>query len=157
MVTDKPKSVRLSSEEAWDRLRDAHTGVFVSLRRDGVPVALPVWHVVLDRTIYVGTRGKKVLRVRHDSRASFLVEGGERWSELWGVHVTGRAEVVGEDPALEERVSAEEARKYRAFRTPREEMPAATRERYESLGTTLIRLVADDRILSWDNSKLGLG
>lgn len=54
-------------------------------------------------------------------------------------------------------MTAEEEGKYRAFTTPREEMPAATRERYEALGTTLIRLVADDRILSWDNSKLGLG
>jgi hypothetical protein len=65
--------------------------------------------------------------------------------------------VVGPDPTLEERVAAEEERKYLAFRTPRQEMPAATRERYESLGTVLIRLVADDRILSWDNSRLRLG
>lgn len=76
MMTDKPRSVRLSRQEAWDRLRDAHTGIFVSLRRDGVPIALPGWHVVVDQTIYVGIRGKKVLPVRHDSRASFLVEGG---------------------------------------------------------------------------------
>jgi nitroimidazol reductase NimA-like FMN-containing flavoprotein (pyridoxamine 5'-phosphate oxidase superfamily) len=156
-VTARPRSVRLDAGEAWDRIRDAHTAIFVSLRRDGVPIALPVWHVVFDRNIYIGTRGKKVVRVRHDSRASVLVEGGERWRDLWGVHVTGRAEVLDPDPELEARVAAEEERKYASYRTPREQMPDATRARYESLGTALIRLVPDDRILSWDNTRLGLG
>jgi hypothetical protein len=45
--------IRLSVDEAWDTIDRAHTGILTTLRRDGVPVSLPVWFVVLDRRIYV--------------------------------------------------------------------------------------------------------
>jgi len=32
---------RLSPEEAWAVVEASHTGIFTSLRRDGVPIALP--------------------------------------------------------------------------------------------------------------------
>ena len=35
--------VRLTSDEAWAFVEHAHTGIFTTLRRDGQPVALPVW------------------------------------------------------------------------------------------------------------------
>ena len=75
-------SVRLSADEAWTVLEAAHTGIFTTLRRDGMPIALPVWFVAIDRTICLAapSRTKKVARLRHDARASFLVESGERLS-----------------------------------------------------------------------------
>ena len=87
------RSVRLSPDEAWGIIEHAHTGIFTSLRRDGTPVALPVWFVSLDRRIYVsGPAGsKKFARVRRDPRVSFLVESGTRWAELVAVHLSGDA------------------------------------------------------------------
>ncbi|EUA75273.1 pyridoxamine 5'-phosphate oxidase family protein [Mycobacterium xenopi 4042] len=43
-----------------------------------MPITLPVWFVIDDRTIAMMTpaRTKKIARVRHDPRASFLVESG---------------------------------------------------------------------------------
>ena len=95
-------SVRLAPDEAWSVVEAAHTGILTTLRADGRPVALPVWFVVLDRTVCMSapTRTKKVARIRHDPRASFLVESGERWAELEAVHLDGRVEIV-EDPAVE--------------------------------------------------------
>ena len=89
-------SVRLTPDEAWDVLERAHTGILTTLRRDGMPISLPMWFVVLDRTICIGAPSgtKKLARLRHDPRASFLVESGERWAELEAVHLTGRIEVV---------------------------------------------------------------
>ena len=80
--------VRLTPDEQWTTLEAAHTGIFTSLRRDGAPVALPVWFAVVDRKIYfrTPTRAKKVLRVRHDDRCSCLVESGLAWKELKAVH-----------------------------------------------------------------------
>src|SRR5437764_9139348 len=120
--------LRLTDTEAWDVLARAHTGIFVSLRRDGVPVALPVWFVALDQHIYVTTpaRTKKLVRVRHDPRVAFLVESGERWAELSAVHLTGTARVVT-DTDMVERVAAALDAKYRTFRTERTSMPASTR------------------------------
>jgi nitroimidazol reductase NimA-like FMN-containing flavoprotein (pyridoxamine 5'-phosphate oxidase superfamily) len=148
--------VRLSVDEAWAVIEASHTGIFTSLRRDGVPVALPLWFVVLDRRVYVTgpARAKRVARIRRDPRVSFLVESGERWTELRAVHLTGRARIVTE-PDLCSRVAAALDAKYRAFRTPRTAMPAATRAHYEVAFAT-IEIAPDAHLLSWDNARLGL-
>ena len=148
-------SVRLTVDEAWEVVAAAHTGIFTSLRRDGTPISLPLWFVAADRTIWLSTllSSKKVTRVRNNPRTSFLVESGERWAELAAVHLTCTATVVeGNEVAW---VEAEKARKYGAFRTPRHEMPDRTRNHYEG-ARVAIRLDADARVLSWDNSRLGL-
>ena len=84
----KPVSVRMNEEEIWDFLTNGHTGILTTLRRDGVPIAMPIWYAVVDHTVYIGTRGKKLTRLAHDPRASFLVESGEKWAELRAVHLT---------------------------------------------------------------------
>jgi nitroimidazol reductase NimA-like FMN-containing flavoprotein (pyridoxamine 5'-phosphate oxidase superfamily) len=147
----------MSSDEAWQVIAGAHTGVLTSLRRDGVPISLPVWFVALDRRVYVAgpSHTKKFARIRRDPRVSFLVERGHRWAELAGVHLTGTAVFV-DDAALVERVAGALDDKYAGFRTPRHEMPAATRERYEAAVTT-IEIRPDERILSWDNAHLFSG
>jgi PPOX class probable F420-dependent enzyme len=146
-------SVRLSEEEAWDMLGSSHTGILTTLRRDGFPVALPVWFVAEDRAILVAGPAltKKFSRVRHDSRASFLVESGYRWAELKAVQITGRAEMVA-NPDWEH-IDALLDAKYKGARTPREEMPESARTRYDA-ARSLIRIVPEGRILSWDNARL---
>jgi PPOX class probable F420-dependent enzyme len=151
------QSVRLTRDEAWAELAAAHTGILTTLRADGMPIALPVWFVAFDERVYVSAPGhtKKLARLRHDPRASFLVESGERWAELRAVHLTGQTRFV-EDPALLERVRVALDEKYGAFRTQREAMPDATRE-YYAVTTVTIEIVPDERILTWDNSLLGIG
>jgi PPOX class probable F420-dependent enzyme len=146
-------SVRLSEDEAWEVLAASHTGILTTLRRDGFPVALPVWFVVEDRVIYVAGPAvtRKFQRVRHDPRASFLVESGERWAELRAVQVTGRAQVV-DDPDWDH-IDALLDAKYKAARTPREQMPASARARYDA-ARSLLRIVAEGRLLTWDNARL---
>ena len=147
--------LRLSRAEAFAEIAAAHTGILVSLRRDGVPIALPVWHVVLDARIYVGApaHSKKIARVRRDPRVSYLVESGERWIDLRGVHVTGLARVVEDDPDLVARVVAATSEKYAGFAGDRARMPDDTRGYYER-PRALIEIVPDDRILSWVNANL---
>lgn len=145
--------VRLERDEAWAVLAEAHTGIFTTLRRDGMPIALPVWFAVLDHTICmsVPARTKKVQRVRHDPRASFLVESGLAWIDLQAVHLTGTVEVV-DDLDLIRRIDDALDAKYGAFRTPRADMPERTRAHYAD--RTFLRLHPDERILSWDNRRL---
>ncbi|HEV8298625.1 MAG TPA: pyridoxamine 5'-phosphate oxidase family protein [Acidimicrobiales bacterium] len=148
-------SVRLSADEAWAVIEAAHTGIFTTLRRDGMPIALPVWFAAIDRTICLAapSRTKKIRRLRRDPRASFLVESGERWAELEAVHLTGRVEFV-DDPVMLERIDAELDRKYAPFRTDHGRMPERTQAHYA--GRTFMRLIPDERILSWDNRRLQL-
>ena len=149
------RGVRLTPDDAWEAIEQSHTGILTTLRKDGTPIALPVWFVVIDRRIYMTTPSgtKKVSRVRRDARASFLVESGERWAELKAVHLTGRATVVTSDDHLLARVDAAHAEKYAAFRTTSTKMPAATRQHYAQ-ERAIVRFEPDERILSWDNSRL---
>ena len=123
-----------------EAVESAHTGILTTLRRDGMPIALPVWFVVDDRSVALMTPAgtKKIARIRHDPRASFLVESGERWAELRGVHLTGRARVV-DDLELRERVLDALHNKYSAYRTPRAAMPEASHRHYE-VETTVIEI-----------------
>jgi len=147
-------SPRMNETEVWAFVTDAHTGIMTTLRRDGMPIALPVWFVCLDRQIYIRTRGKKLARIRHDARASFLVESGLAWTDLRAVHLTGSAEVVDLDDELAGRYHAEVDRKYSGFRTAVADMPADTARAYESAIGGIVRFTPDPRVLNWDNRKL---
>ena len=145
--------VRLSTDEAWDVLARAHTGIFTTLRRDGMPIATPVWFVVEDRTICIGVpaRTKKVARIRNDPRASFLVESGLAWRDLEAVHLTGTVEVLddlGQITRIDDALDA----KYGAFRTRQPDLPERTRAHYAD--RAFLRLHPDERILSWDNRRI---
>lgn len=148
-------SIRLSDDEAWDVLERAHTGILTTLRRDGMPITLPMWFVVSDRTVCFSAPSatRKVARLRRDPRASFLVESGQRWAELQAVHLTGRVEEVTAHAEIE-RIQAAMDAKYSSFRTAGAAMPTATRARYTSRAT--FRLVPDARVLTWDNARIAL-
>lgn len=151
------RSIRMTDDEAWAFVTDAHTGIFTTLRRDGYPIALPVWFAALDERIYVSTRGKKVTRAQNDARCSFLVEAGERWAALQAVHLSCDAHVLDEvADELQQRISEEMERKYARYRTPTAAMPSATRKHYTRSAGAVIELRPHQRILSWDNNHLGI-
>ena len=147
-------SVRLTDGEAWDVLASSHTGILTSLRRDGVPGSLPVWFVVDERSGLVAgpAASHKFTRIRRDGRIAFLVESGEAWKDLRAVHLIGRGDVV-EQPDWESVDALFEA-KYAGFRTPREKMSASARARYDG-ARALVRLTSTERLLTWDNQRLG--
>jgi PPOX class probable F420-dependent enzyme len=146
-------SIRLTVDEAWEAVESAHTGILTTLRRDGMPIALPVWFVVDDRSVALMTPAgtKKIARIRHDPRASFLVESGEQYAELRGVHLTGRVEAV-EDALATSRIEAAVQAKYAAFRPPADSLPAAAQAYYAK--QVFLRFVPEGRILTWDNARL---
>jgi hypothetical protein len=146
----------MTDQEIWAFLTEGHTGILTTLRRDGYPIALPIWYAVVDGRIFVVTRGKKMARVAKDSRCSFLVETGERWAELRAVHLVCEGRIIEPDDALGAAIRAEMNRKYAAARTAAKAMSDETREHYASSGSAVIELVPLERILNWDNRKLGL-
>ena len=156
-MAEARRSVRMSEDEAWQMLEHSVNGILTTLRRDGRPVSLPIWYAVLDRRIYMNTRGRKVERARHDPRCSFLVEAGERWGDLRAVHLEGAISVIEPDPELAERIRAALDAKYSALRVNRAAMPAATQESYARRQDAILELVPEGKMLTWDNRHLGLG
>jgi hypothetical protein len=144
---------RLTQDEAWDAIARAHTSMYTTLRRDGRPITLPVWHAVIDRAIFVGTptATKKLARVGNDPRGYLLVETGKAWIELSAVTAAVTATIV-EDAELALRAAAAIDEKYRAFQAPMDRLPAAVRERYAE--RTMLRLVPDGPLRSWNNRAL---
>ena len=51
-------SVRMSRDEAWDRIAAADVGIVTTLRRDGTPIATPMWFNVMDGAVHFGTPSK---------------------------------------------------------------------------------------------------
>ncbi|MGA4538707.1 pyridoxamine 5'-phosphate oxidase family protein [Uniformispora flossi] len=148
--------VALSDDEAWEVLAAAHTGILTTMRADGFPVTLPVWFAVRDREILVAgpAATHKFTRVRKDDKVAFLVESGERWTDLRAVQISGRAVV---DPAPDwADVDALFDAKYAGFRTPRAEMPESARVRYDSR-RALLRITPERAPISWDNRRLAGG
>lgn len=148
--------VRLSEDEAWERVAAAHTGILTTLRRDGRPVPLPLWFAVVDRAVYVSTPAgsKKVARIRNDDRGTFLVESGEAWVELSAVIFQGvLTEVTDEDERA--RVEAVINEKYRGFGMPSRKVPDATKQHYAA-NSVMFRFEVTEKPLTWDNSRLRL-
>jgi PPOX class probable F420-dependent enzyme len=148
--------VHLTADEAWDFVTGSTTAIVSTLRRDGFPVTLPVWFVVIDREVYLRTRATstKVTRVRHDDRAAVLVEAGERWAELKAVSFTARARIVT-DKTLRATVLRLLGDKYRGRRQSRSTLPEATVRHYAT-AEAIIRLTPTGKLLTWDNAKIPL-
>lgn len=144
---------RLTEDEAWAAVTAAHTSLYTTLRRDGRPITLPVWHVVIDRAIYVRTpaRAKKLLRIANDPRGFLLVETGRAWAELAAVTVPVVATIV-DDEQLAARARAAVDEKYAAFAAPFDRLPDAVKETYADM--RVVRLDPDGRLSSWNNRAL---
>jgi PPOX class probable F420-dependent enzyme len=141
---------RLSTEEAWAFLAQAHTSIVTTLRKDGRPIAVPVWHVVSDQTLYVQTptATKKLARIRNDDRAHVLVEAGRAWGELRAVSFEARATIVEDGQPILDAINE----KYAAFLAPADGLPAPVRERYSQM--TVVRLDPVGRLNSFNNAAL---
>jgi PPOX class probable F420-dependent enzyme len=144
---------RLTEDEAWAMIAGAHTAIVTTLRRDGRPIALPTWLVVLDGAIYIQTPAgsKKLTRIRTDPRAHLLVESGDAWAELTAVSVEVHASIVHDD-ATAARALAALAEKYADFTAPQERLPDAVKATYSQIA--VVRLDAIGRLNSWNNSAL---
>ena len=153
LVSGPVSGFRLTEDEAWEFVARAHTGLYTTLRRDGRPITLPIWHVVIDRAIYIRTpaASTKLKRIRNDPRGYFVVETGRAWAELVAVTMAVTATIVDE-PELIERVRAATDAKYAGLQVPLDRVPPAVRARYGAVET--IKLVADGRVGSWNNSAL---
>lgn len=145
--------VQMVDAEVWRFLAGLHTGIVTTLRRDGSPVPLPVWFVVLDDGLYFSTltESAKMKRIAHDPRIGFLGETGEAWADLRAAIVSGKAKIV-EDAGLRERIERELNRKYAGFELPGD-APEVTKRHYAT-AVTYLRIDPDRPFLTWDNRKI---
>jgi PPOX class probable F420-dependent enzyme len=155
-VANSRARLALTEDEARTYLRGSSTLILCSTGPDGLPDPVPMWFVVDGTTegpgeVLMTTYGKsqKVQNLRRDPRAVGLIEDGTAYSELRGLQLTGRIEIVDDDhDVLETLVRV--ADKYSG--TP--DSP----ELREGLATqaskrVLLRL-HPEQVVSWDHRKM---
>jgi len=123
-----------------------------TINHDGAIHLVAMWYGFLEGAVAFHTKAKsqKAVNLRRDPRITCLVEEGDKYEELRGVELVGRAELV-EDPErmFEVGVSVFERSKSITY----------TDDRRADVEAFLNKRVAVkvhvDRVVSWDHRKLG--
>ncbi len=86
-------------------LRGRHVCVLTTIGAGGMPMQTPVWYLYRDRRLYVRTNSlsAKVRNIRRDPRVSLCVQ--DEYPPYRGVTVTGRAEVLSDEPEISAKMS----------------------------------------------------
>ena len=85
--------IRMSDEEIHAFLQEQRTLQIATIDHDGWPHLVAMWYVVINDQVVFWTYAKsqKIVNLQRDDRLTCLVETGERYSELRGVQIKGRA------------------------------------------------------------------
>lgn len=145
----------MSTEERREFLENGHTAIVTTIRKDGRPSAVPIWYVMVDGRMYIGTpsRAAKLKHLKRDRRCCVLVETGEKWRELTALQFQADAVILEDGPEAAAADAASQA-KYAAFRTPPEQMPASAQALYGD--SVWIRLDPAGEAVTWNNPKIRL-
>lgn len=144
---------QLTDQEAWAMIADTHESVLTTLRRDGRPISLPIWHLVLDDGLYVRTPlvSQKVARIRNDPRGSFVVSSGHTYPELAGVIAEVNISLVDDDDLAARVISGLEA-KHPDFAPALNKLPAEVQEIFGD--TAILHLDVAGAFMTWNNAAL---
>lgn len=147
----------MTAAEVAAFLDSQRTLVLVTLRRDGSPVAHPLWFTRVGDALYVDTRRSslKLRNLARDARVCALAEAGESYFELRGVRIEGRCEEVT-DPEEIARVRAAQAEKSARIGSGVAELPGwfpGNRQERLVRGERVLLRIPFQRVYSWDFSK----
>lgn len=154
------KDISMTPGELSASLEAGHTIVVASLGRGGMPHLAPMWYVMEDGKVVFRsfTKSQKIVNLQRDPRVTLLLETGDRYAELKGVMIQGRAVLV-DDPAYTLGVYGRLAAKYAMVGdipvVLEGEALEAAFGRFALKNTAVI--VEPQRVVTWDHTKLGGG
>ena len=143
--------IAMSEPEVWNFLREHKTMIVATVTADGEPHNTPVWYAIREDRIYFRAQDykPKIANIRRNPFVSCVVEEGQKYSELRGVTIEGKARVLDEGSLkqnalalLDDRYKNE--RNFKGY--PEAWLKARKAERMAVVEITPIR------IASWDNS-----
>jgi PPOX class probable F420-dependent enzyme len=146
---NRRRQIRLSPEEQAAFLREHRKAALATLDQHGFPHVVAMNFLAKDGAFYMTSYGKaqKVVNIRRNPRVALMVEAGNAYSELRGVMVRGRCEIIEGAEA----VRAVFADMARAHGTSPERPRAAT----DSAPKRVVLKIVPEKVTSWDHSKLG--
>src|SRR5205085_9647412 len=90
--------IRMNDEEIRAFLEEQRILQVATIDHDGWPHLVAMWYMLINDQLVFWTYAKsqKALNLRRDARLTCLVESGERYDELRGVQIKGRASINDE-------------------------------------------------------------
>jgi PPOX class probable F420-dependent enzyme len=143
--------IRMSDDEVAEFLRGRHTMSVATINHDGTIHMVAMWYGFAGQAPAFWTFGKsqKILNLERNPQITCLVEAGDKYEELQGVELVGRAELVHDHDARMA-IGRSVFERYLGEWTE-EAQPFLERTGAKRVGV----IVHVDRVVSWDHRKLG--
>lgn len=142
--------IKMSDAEVDELLSGRHTMNVASISPDGSVHLVAMWYGFVDGkpAFWTYGRSQKILNLRRNPQITCLVEVGDKYEELQGVELVGRAEVVDDRPG----VHAIGRSVYERYFGPWSD---EIQPYIEQTGAKRVGVIIDvDKTVSWDHSKL---
>jgi PPOX class probable F420-dependent enzyme len=96
MSMNRRREIQITPEEQAAFLREHRKAALATIGKDGFPHVVAMNFFVKDGLFYMTSYGKaqKVLNIRRSPKVALMVEAGNTYSELRGVMVRGRCEII---------------------------------------------------------------
>lgn len=144
MTTDEQRAF-------WEDQRTLHVA---SLNSDGTPHLVPMWFAWVDGNLAFWTYGRsqKIVNLRRDPRITVMGEAGDKYEELRGITIVGRAEIIEErEPVYTFGMDV-----FQRYWGPVEGDLTEVRAGVELMGAKRVLVVVHpEDTASWDHRKLG--
>jgi PPOX class probable F420-dependent enzyme len=150
-VAGRRDAIKMTDDEMRSFLEAGRDLQVASINADGTPHLVTMWYVLRDGELAFWTyrKSQKVMNLRRDPRLSVLVATGDKYEELKGVSIIGRAEIVDDPDAV---LGYGEA-VYERYWGP---LNDTVMDGVRAMGAKrVVIVVKPEKILSWDHGKLG--
>lgn len=145
--------IAMTEDEMWSFIESQKSIQVATLNKDGSPHLTTLWFAVVDGkiTLETFTKSQKVVNLERDPRIAVLFESGESYEELKGVSINAEAELIQD---------AEEVHRLHNAVLRRNTPPEVPDETLDKISASMVHkktaiLVAPEKVMSWDHSKLG--
>jgi len=145
--------IHMNDEEIRAFLEEQRTLQVATIDHDGWPHLVAMWYALINDQIAFWTYAKsqKAVNLRRDPKLTCLVETGERYDELRGVQIKGRAILTTDQETI--RRVAEVI--YGRYVSP---LNDATRQMIAAQAPKRVLVFVEPvELVSWDHRKLGGG
>jgi PPOX class probable F420-dependent enzyme len=149
MATNRRQQIQLTPDEQAAFFRERKKAALATIDKDGYPHVVAMNYFARDGAFYMTSYGKaqKVLNVRRNPKVALMVEVGDEYSELRGVMIRGRCEILEGEAAVR---AAFEGRAV-AQANPAPVNPGAA----ASAPKRVVLKIVPEKVVSWDHRKLG--
>ena len=144
--------IRMNDEEIRAFLEEQRILQVATIDHDGWPHLVAMWYVLLNDQIVFWTYAKsqKAFNLQRDARLTCLVEAGERYEELRGVQIKGRA-VINDDLETVQRIGEDIYKRYTGG-----SLNDNIRQMVEAQAPKRVLVFVEPvEVVSWDHRKLG--